>query len=471
MLSIFLIVIVVFMSTPLVNADGWHPSAEYLHLYEPAQKAVIYWNGTSETMVLSSAVKSYNLTDIAWVVPIISTTKPIVSAGNMSIFEELVDFFGVTGWGENPFRKLGGYDEGNNITIIETYEVDIYDVIILKASNASDLLDWLVENNLMFPEKAQDVIDRYVSMDNCYFVINKIDLKNRFKDVIQQLENGTVPERIDEYKKVLNDLRMGMATPLEFEFTPTEPYYPLVISSLNAGEGKIEVYVISEKPVFDVNEIMHVDKIKNMTKNLKTKLQDFFPIDDEEYITRLSFNGLLNDLTDDAVFDFFKASNRYDSVFLSIPSNLENLTGIAPIDVMVYDQKRGLIELQYRLNNDSPWMVASRSDMRYMYEKWWNLYEYSVPAYKTDGALWTIELDTEKITNENHTLELRILHKRYNHFYYTPIYSYDFSLLDDSETEESALENNSFYAALISGLVIISIFSVAVISNKTKISR
>ena len=332
-------------------------------------------------------------------------------------------------------------------------------------------MDWLVENNLMFPEKAQDVIDRYVSMDNCYFVINKIDLKNRFKDVIQQLENGTVPERIDEYKKVLNDLRMGMATPLEFEFTPTEPYYPLVISSLNAGEGKIEVYVISEKPVFDVNEIMHVDKIKNMTKNLKTKLQDFFPIDDEEYITRLSFNGLLNDLTDDAVFDFFKASNRYDSVFLSIPSNLENLTGIAPIDVMVYDQKRGLIELQYRLNNDSPWMVASRSDMRYMYEKWWNLYEYSVPAYKTDGAFWTIELDTEKITNENHTLELRILHKRYNHFYYTPIYSYDFSLLDDSETEESALENNSFYAALISGLVIISIFSVAVISNKTKISR
>jgi len=470
MLSIFLIILLVFMSAPMVNADGWHPSAEYLHLYEPAQKAVIYWGGTTEIMVLSSAVKSDNLTDIAWIVPIISTAKPVVSAGNMSVFEKLVDFFGVTAWWENPFRKLGGYDGGNNITIIETYEVDIYDVIILKTSDASDLLDWLVENNLMFPEKAHDVIDRYVSMDNCYFVINKIDLKNRFKDVIQQLENGTVPERIDEYKQVLRDLRMGMATPLEFEFTPPEPYYPLVISSLNAGEGKIEVYVISEKPVFDVNGIMQVDKIKNMTKDLKEKLQDFFPIENEEYVTRLSFNGLLNDLTDDAVFDFFKASNRYDSVFLCIPSNLENLTGIAPIDVMVYDQKGGLIELQYRLNKDSEWMVAQRADMKYMYARWWDIYEYSVPVYKTEGALWTIVLDTEKITTENNTLELRILHKRYNHFYYTPIYSYDFSILDDSETEESSLENNSFYAALISGLVIISIFSVAVISKKTKIS-
>ena len=66
---------------------------EYLHLYEPYQKAVINWDGTTETLILASAVKSDNLTDIAWVVPILSSSMPNVTAGNMSVFEDLVEYF------------------------------------------------------------------------------------------------------------------------------------------------------------------------------------------------------------------------------------------------------------------------------------------------------------------------------------------------------------------------------------------
>jgi len=453
-----------------VLADGWHPSAEFLHLYEPAQKAVIYWDGTMEIMVLSSAVKSDNLTDIAWVVPIISTTKPNVTAGNMSVFEELVDFFGASYWWNTHFRTIKQYDSNSNVSVIEISEIDIYDVIIVKATNASDLLDWLVENNLMVPENAHDVIDRYVQMDNCYFIINKIDLKNRFKDVIEQLENGTLHENFREYQRVLHDLKIGMATPLRFEFTPPEPYYPLVISSLNAGEGKIEVYVIAEKPVADINGIMLVDRCKNMTDKLKEKLQEFFPIGEEEYVTRLLFNGLLEDLTDDAVFDFFTPSSKYDPVFLYIPSNLENLTGTALVDIMVFDQDGGLLELQYRVDSTGPWMVAERSDMAYIYERWWSIFDYSVYVSETDGALWTIEIDAMNLTEGNHTLEMRVLHERYDNLYYTPVYSCDFTTLKDTAESETlkTTNSNSLHAALISGLVAISIVSVAVTSRKIK---
>ena len=471
-IGMFLIVLIPFMTAPIANADGWHPSAEFLHLYEPAQKAVIHWDGTTEIMVLSSAVKSKNLTDIAWVVPIISTTKPNVTAGNMSVFEILVDYFGASYWWDTPFRKLGNHDGNGNVSVVEICEIDIYDVIIVKATNASDLLDWLVENNLIVPEEAHDVIDRYVQMENCYFIINKIDLKNRFKDVIEQLENGTIPEDIWEYEQVLEDLRIGMATPLRFEFTPPEPYYPLVISSLNTGDGKIEVYVIGEKPVADVNGVMQIDRVRNMTEELKEKLQEFLPIDKEEYITRLSFNGLLEKLTNDAVFEFFTHSRDYYPVYLYISSNLENLTGNSLVDIMVYDKNGGLIELQYRVDSNGPWMVAERSDMAYIYDKWWRIFEYSAYVSETDGALWTIELDTESLSEGNHTLEIRILHKKYGRLYYSPVHLCDFTTnISAIESENLQKTNtNSLPAVLISSLVVISIVSVAVISKKTKIS-
>ena len=89
-LLLILIISAIVLNT---QADGWHPSQEFLHLYEPAQKAVINWDGITEIMILSSAVRTENLTNITWVVPIISTTKPKISAGNMSVFEELVQNF------------------------------------------------------------------------------------------------------------------------------------------------------------------------------------------------------------------------------------------------------------------------------------------------------------------------------------------------------------------------------------------
>jgi len=455
------------------SADGWHPSKEFLHLYEPAQKAVIYWNGNTEIMVLSSAVRSDVLTDIAWIVPIISTTKPNISAGNMSVFEQLVDFFGYSNWWNNPYIKMGGmHDGGRNVSVIEVCEVDIFDVIIIQATNTSDLIDWLLENDLMVPEEAHDVIDRYVQMDNCYFIINKLDLKNRFKDIIEQLERGEIPENMDEYNKALNDLKIGMATPLQFEFTPPEPYYPLVISSLNQGDGKIEVYVI-EKPVADLNGIMQVDNCKKITEELKEKLLDFFPIDDEEYITKLSFNGLLEDLVDDAVFEFFMISSKYDPVFIYIPSNLDNLTGHCFIDVMAFDPNGGLFELQFRTDKTGPWMVAERTDVAYFYQKWWYNMKYNIPLFETDGATWTIELDASNLTDGNHTIEFRVLRKINDNMYYTPIYTQNFTIGDESNVDKpiSSQSDGSEPALTLSSLIILSMVAVAFISKKTKITK
>jgi len=154
-ISALLLILIISAIAPNTSADGWHPSQEFLHLYEPAQKAVINWDGTTEIMILSSAVKTENLTNIAWVVPIISTTKPNISAGNMSVFEQLVEYFGYNYWWNHLFRK-GNFSIDNigGVNIIEIKEVDIYDIIIIKATNSSDLINWLLQNDLLVTDEA-----------------------------------------------------------------------------------------------------------------------------------------------------------------------------------------------------------------------------------------------------------------------------------------------------------------------------
>ena len=82
-----------FISVGFAYADGMYVSDRYTHLYEPSQKAVISWNGKRETMILSAAVKPEDLANFAWVIPIQSMSKPSVSAGDLKVFKDLVDYF------------------------------------------------------------------------------------------------------------------------------------------------------------------------------------------------------------------------------------------------------------------------------------------------------------------------------------------------------------------------------------------
>jgi len=468
-----ILMLVTTIISPMVAADGWHPSEEYLHLYEPSQKAVIHWNGYTETMFLSSAVKSDNLSNIAWVVPILSTTMPNVTAGNMNIFKELVDFFKSNNywwsyydhWYMNTGRKG---DEG--VAILETKEIDIYDVIILKATNASVLIEWLIENNLQVPEEAHDVIEKYVDMNDCYFVVNKIDLKNRFKEEIEQIESGNVILNLREYNRVLEDLKIGMATPLKFKFTPLTPYYPLTISSLNAGYGKIELYVIAENPVTDKNKVLQVDRCKEIDLEMKEKLAKFISTDKANYVTRLVYNGELKDLVNDAVFELYPLQKPDNPTFIYMPESLENLTGLKLLEVTTWDPEGQTIELQYRIDQKGPWMLAERTDISRPLKIIAISGIYSIPAKEVEGASWLIEIDAESIDDGEHILEFRVLRKEIDSQPYTNEYAQIFSVKnsgDTANTDSTQNQQTELVPILLSCMIIASMFAVAYISRKT----
>ncbi|HXC65537.1 MAG TPA: DUF2330 domain-containing protein, partial [bacterium] len=74
-----------------VLADGFHVSAAGRHLTEPTQKAVLAWDGTIERLSLASAVTTDDLDDIAWIIPLPSSTPPKAAAGSIELFRELAE--------------------------------------------------------------------------------------------------------------------------------------------------------------------------------------------------------------------------------------------------------------------------------------------------------------------------------------------------------------------------------------------
>jgi hypothetical protein len=498
-IPLLFIITLVFVNS--VYADGWHISDHDLHLYEPNQKAVISWDGETETMILASAVKSDDIANFAWVVPIQSSSKPEVTAGDISIFEDLVDYFKKED--DSHARML---EQG--VSILESKEIDVYDITILQATSSDDLIDWLNNNGYQVPEEAKPILDKYVEKGDFYFVANKIDLTNKFVDALElikipsysnndnyyaiknlidsdenykhfknkialnilcsdtklpsvdkklmeelgitdakidelkskyvlnendfcnlliqeggsnptwnyenlislfdsssiqhcqikegfrlrrscrQAEDGcyndetpsgtrgrfdvysdidfcaTVdlisstdetektyeklatiysPENINqnraifnrlsieidsitknklepwkkvvEYKTAIEDLKKGMSTPLKFQFKPKQPYYPLEISSLNLGSSIIEVYVMTSNPVTDQNDVLTVEESKMINSELKNKLEKHINLANAKYVTRLSYNGNLKDLTADAEFSYEKQDGFFQRVW------------------------------------------------------------------------------------------------------------------------------------------------------------
>lgn len=410
LISSLLVLVIILLSIQTASADGVIFSDYHKHMFEPSQKAVITWDGITEEMVLSTAVRSDDIANFAWVVPIQSSTDPEITAGNITVFELLVNYF-TPDVQSNRYGKAMSAE--GDVIVIESKEVDVYDITVLKATNAQALVNWLNEHNYKTPESAAPVFQKYCDKEDFYFIANRIDLTNKFATSLRvvnkwieisgienspylneyELENlnskiiskfmhlneyydwaasmiacdfsyeeamernwrdvffipkedyerlrsthAYIPKEScfqtslvakreqtkfqqlssEVYKKIdpeilqldenelsglynIHDsLESGFATPLKFEFTPVKPFYPLEISSLNQGNTLVEIYVLTDKPVKDVNEILEATESKRISSTLKSKLQEHLNVGDAKYVTRLSYEGALSELHSDA---------------------------------------------------------------------------------------------------------------------------------------------------------------------------
>lgn len=244
---ILILITICFMlsSSQTVSADGGIFVDFGEHVYLPSQKAAIFWDGVNETMVISTKINTSGLSNMAWVTPVPSYTTPQISQGDKEIFNEIAysfaeDSHGSLYYGNQIFFILfisfligiillvclfffkrfrlsyfliilflliicasfsfliyiysGGIMAGSSYEDVELAEmktVDFYDVAVLKATNATSLVNWLEENDFIVTEDSIPVLQEYCNQENFYFIVNKIDINNTadiFKLVYTEIE-------------------------------------------------------------------------------------------------------------------------------------------------------------------------------------------------------------------------------------------------------------------------------------------
>lgn len=342
---LFLVLVGIALIPSSVFADGGVFLDYYRYaVYLPEQKAAIFWDGTNETLILSTKIRSEDLTNMAWVVPIPSKTKPEIEEGDIQVFYQLADIFTeYKGKGGGPsFHPLfmvpfglclvGSFTSAliyisrkrmvflflfiffalmsvvsfvlsvmytgaltftfmgdGGVEPIEIKKVDFYDVATLKATNATALVGWLNGNGYSVPESAVPILQDYCDKEDLYFIANKINLEDRY--------NSTY-----ERSKILYELRDGIATPLKITFQPDEPFYPMKISSINDGRTEISVFVISPSPVEDTSLILRPFNARGdyvFPKHARLLGEEYA----DYYVTYLRYHGDLEDLTADSIFE------------------------------------------------------------------------------------------------------------------------------------------------------------------------
>lgn len=193
-------------------ADGMIVPPPYRKVSETAQKAVIWHDGITETLILSINFKG-DAEDFGWIIPV--PAKPEVSKASDELFTALEELTVPKVPRYKTPLGIGGYMEApqkSTVQIIETKRVDIYDITVLKSGTSADLATWFSENNYPYPRDAEYILDNYID-NGWYFVAAKISTKALGYKTSQQL-------------------REGHATPLKLVFRSEKIIYPLKISSV-----------------------------------------------------------------------------------------------------------------------------------------------------------------------------------------------------------------------------------------------
>ena len=327
-IAIFCFLVGILFFSQLALADGgiFNPPEYEKHVYIPSQKAAIIWDGTNETMILSTKIKTEDIIDMAWVIPIPSKIKPVIEEGNIEIFYDLADMFRPPPK-ERGFGIMGAAGaKAGEVEVVEAKKIDIYYIVILRATNATALTEWLNKHNFAVPDTATNILQNYVGED-FYFIANRINLPNKLNESVTDQDRAcaaeiTLPsaysieaiesrisyqfENIKECQnasfeavKILKELELGISTPLKFVFQPKQPFYPLELSSINDGDVQISVYFISQKPVKDSSNLLSVSKMVQT----ETWFKDKYNLTNQNYVTYLTYDGSLKNLNADSYFE------------------------------------------------------------------------------------------------------------------------------------------------------------------------
>ncbi len=244
------VILLVILATSCAYADGifikgqgaiLDPASQAHDISEPSQKALIIHYKGMEELILQVSYKG-DASDFAWLVP--TPSRPEVTKVTEPVFHELHTatapkvkyWFDADDKLQHGSRKFGiasdtlaggpGFPPG--VQVLEEKQVGAYDIAVLKATVADDLLQWLKRNRYQVTPEIGPVLGDYIKRG---WVFTAMRVHTGYQSKAgQRLAEGTLQS-------------------LAFKFSSPEPVYPLTVSSLNKGSTELLLYVITNHRV------------------------------------------------------------------------------------------------------------------------------------------------------------------------------------------------------------------------------
>jgi len=262
-------------------------------VYEPAQKAIIAWNGREEILVLSTDVNSEAGTFALEIMPLPSNPKTIEKA-SFELFETVQSLI----WANVPMNMYKASGERSEVvdTIKITFhkKIGAHDITVVNASDASQLTIWaeaFLESNgvaeSLSMKEFEPILEDYLNNSFSYFVFDLIEAS--------QQKNSLEP--------------------ILYKFETSFLYYPLRISSLNPGNSKIILFLLTEDIVdqlfchpFSIAQYRSRFQLQTSSQvqfsltpdelnRISTEIGELF--EGNAWLTALEYEGPMNTLTKD----------------------------------------------------------------------------------------------------------------------------------------------------------------------------
>lgn len=224
--SILVLFVAVFIFIQIVSvaADGGYFPPPGYWVRPGQQRAIIFYEDNTETLILTSGFQG-NAKDLVWIVP--TPSKPEITKASEEIFTNIAQLarprydYGYS-YGAIMEVSMGKVAE-SGVRVIESKQVDYYDVNVLLATSSNDLVKWFNENNYSYPKEYSYVLEHYINK-GWYFTAIKVS---------PEAQGAT---------EVIVDLKEGNPTPVKLTFLSEKVVFPLKISSVDFKPEDEEKY-------------------------------------------------------------------------------------------------------------------------------------------------------------------------------------------------------------------------------------
>lgn len=208
-----------------VLADRGAIITEHVDLQEPAQRAIIAHNGTWEVMILQTDVKSDKPTKVVEFMPLPSIPEvSIVQDTCFDNLQKIIDRHNLQYIVEFANRSIDGSSEkSERIKIVAKHEIGPHNVTVVKIDDVNEFESW-VRNFFKDNSLGQPIL--------------LSELKKTVEDYFQRSFHFLAFDVID--------IPRGQKTvaPLAYQFKCDHIYYPLKVTNLYGGKGKVEIFYV-----------------------------------------------------------------------------------------------------------------------------------------------------------------------------------------------------------------------------------